>query len=101
MRINAHVFLRDASGVVHSFGPDQDIPKWAAKEITNKDLIVDNDKDDEPADPSVKPPTSGRGSGIDAWKAYATHIGAEFDDTVSSRDEIIALALAKEAELAQ
>lgn len=37
----------------------------------------------------VEPPRSGRGSGVDAWREFATAVGLELDGD-ATRDEIIA-----------
>lgn len=34
-KLVTHVIVRDESGQCRSFGPDDSVPKWAAKQITN------------------------------------------------------------------
>jgi hypothetical protein len=82
-----HVVERDDAGNevnAGTFGPDDKVPAWARKAITNPDVWADGVGDDVPdADDSalaggpeaVRPPTSGAGSGRDAWAAYASDEG--------------------------
>lgn len=46
-RLNTYVHVDDADGVSHAFGPQDDVPAWARKAITNPDAWVDDE--DEPA----------------------------------------------------
>jgi hypothetical protein len=83
------------TGKAGTFGPADELPDWAAKAITNPDVWAD---DDSPrtltpveAERVVadKPPTSGAGSGRDAWAAYATGQGVTVTDDMD-RAAIIA-----------
>jgi hypothetical protein len=79
--------LRDpeTGNTVH-FTPDDDVPDWAAEQIDNPDIWADGDAD---GDDSGEPPRAGKGSGRDAWAAYAESLGVEFDED-ATRDDIIA-----------
>lgn len=76
-----------------TFGPADNVPDWAIKAITNPKVW-----DGEP--PSiespvlggelVEPPRTGKGSGAEAWRKYASDLGwfeSIPDDT--SRDDIV------------
>ncbi|GJO41963.1 hypothetical protein [Mycobacterium marinum] len=85
-----HVALFDDKGVLHQFGPGSDVPAWARKKITNPAVW-----DEPPAVPEASgsgggdspPPHAGRGSGRDAWAAYAKDHHVDADGL--ERDEII------------
>lgn len=98
------VHLTDEAGVVHSFLPGTNPPKWARDLILNPKAWSDSDdgptlNDAEPtaaaeeptdeSETSAIPPKSGKGSGVKAWRAYADTVGFETDDDIT-RDEIIA-----------
>lgn len=74
------------------YGPDDDVPADIAKEITNPKAWGEGSTDAAgTAASDGPPPRSGKGSGIDAWTAYA----ASFDPPVevaddASRDDVIA-----------
>jgi hypothetical protein len=101
-----HVVERDDAGnEVNSgtFGPDDSVPAWARKAITNPDVWADgagddvrdgDDGDDGDGQESVRPPTSGAGSGRDAWAAYASDEGVTVTDDMD-RSAIIAAVDAK------
>lgn len=105
-RLNTFVHVRDDEGLDHAFGPSDVVPAWAQEKITNPDVwasegvepaaatAVPTEKDQKPSTegsgtPGPVPPKSGKGSGVAAWKTYATDKGFEFDDDVT-REEIIA-----------
>lgn len=75
----ANVLLSD--GQVYVAGSD--VPEFAYGEITNLD-VVDGDISVAAPDPSGKPPVRGPGSSRDAWAAYATAQGIEFDTDASA-----------------
>jgi hypothetical protein len=77
------------------YGPGDDVPAEAAAQITNPDVWVD---DNQPRSLTPveaervlvdRPPTSGAGSGRDAWAAYATEQGVTVTDDMD-RTAIIA-----------
>ena len=92
-RIKQHIFIRDEAGVVHSFGPGVDVPVWASRQITNPDVL--DQESEEVTDPSVKPPKAGKGATVEAWAAYAGHIGMTVPED-AERGDIIALVEAHE-----
>ncbi|MGC0365009.1 hypothetical protein ABH922_002993 [Rhodococcus sp. 27YEA15] len=55
-RLITFVHVADESGVGHAFGPDDAVPEWAAKKITNPDVW-----DSVPAVPDVAPEPKRRG----------------------------------------
>jgi hypothetical protein len=89
-RLATHVWVQQKDGrgnVVQSawFGPDDDLPDWAEAAITHDKAYVDESGSDGP------PPKAGRGSGLDAWKAYASVHEVEVPDGASKDDVIAAL----------
>lgn len=86
-KLNTFVTVHDENFESHTFGPDDTLPGWAKKAITNPNVWVkdENSEDDEDAteeppagvgtgssdapEPSL-PPRGGAGSGADAWRAY-------------------------------
>lgn len=64
---------------------DSDVPDWA------DGLIGDHllEGGSEEVDLDAVPPTSGKGSGVQAWQADADHKGIAYPEG-ASRDEIIA-----------
>jgi hypothetical protein len=84
-------------GVTQSFMPGDEVPEWAAKLITNPNVLaVDDVASDEPSgsseaasDDDAPPPRYGKGSAQKAWAAYAVAHGVDVDDD-TPRDEIIA-----------
>ncbi len=79
------VYLSDAEGVPHHFGPGDDVPDWARKAITNPDAW---DSAEAKSDDDAPPPQGGPGSGLKAWAAYAKKhdVAVESD---WSRDDVI------------
>lgn len=82
-----HVFDKDGTG--HAFGPDDEVPAWAAKLITNPKAWVEAPASDtaEPEKAPV-PPRGGPGSGAEAWAEYAKANGFDVPAD-ASREEII------------
>lgn len=105
-----HVIVADENGIPRHFGPGDKVPKWALKLIDNPkawgtgdhaeseriaDILADSGvaPDDVPAAVETvtafaAPAKTGPGSSLEAWQAYATENGFEFDDDVT-RSEII------------
>lgn len=88
------------------YGPDDEVPAEVAEKIGDHAWEDDSDQDgDEPAevgfeDPAARqstagsgeaPPRSGRGSGVEAWRAFLAdnEIAADAD---ASREDLIAAA---------
>lgn len=53
-KLNANVHVQDDDGDMHVFGPDDTVPAWARKKITNKS-VWEGEDDDEPASPAKTP----------------------------------------------
>lgn len=82
---HVHVYDKDQNPVV--FGPDDDVPAWAAKQMGPHCFA---DEGGEPSDREVGsvPPKAGAGSSKDAWAAYASEQGVDVEAD-ASRDQII------------
>jgi hypothetical protein len=40
-KLNTYVHVHDKDGISHAFGPDDTVPDWAEKAITNPDVWAD------------------------------------------------------------
>jgi hypothetical protein len=88
-QLATHVWVQSDDGTGW-FGPDDDLPEWAAKAITNPGCFVqDAASDDGP------PPKGGPGSGKQAWVDYASAHNIEVPDSASKDDIITALESAE------
>ncbi|MEV6897455.1 hypothetical protein [Amycolatopsis sp. NPDC051372] len=93
--LKSYVHVSDEDGRHGVFGPGDEVPEWAAARITNPKAWVDGEVPAADADQGggegdqVEPPRSGKGSGLDAWTAYAKALGYEVAEG-TSRDDIIA-----------
>jgi hypothetical protein len=85
-----------------AYGPGDEVPEGVARRIGAHAWEGDDEDETAPAvgfrdpaggrgAPDTAPPRSGRGSGIEAWRAYAEANGVGTDDEMS-RDDIIAAA---------
>jgi hypothetical protein len=81
-------------GRSQQFGPDDEVPDWARKVITNPKVWVGEDEPESPDEP--EPPRHGKGSGLEAWRSYADKLGVELEDGMTRDDVIAAVDLAKE-----
>lgn len=69
----AHVHVYDDQGVAHVFGPDAEVPAWAAAKITNpsawdsEELVIE----DETSDPDDRPTEEWTVPDIRAWAELA------------------------------
>ncbi|WP_068922195.1 hypothetical protein [Planobispora rosea] len=108
-RLRTTVHVVDTEGRPRAFGPGEDLPDWAATQITNPDvwegelpphLGADGTAQErvatrtEDAAQMAEPPRAGKGSGRDAWAAYASHHGVQVNDD-DSRDDIITTLTAR------
>lgn len=91
-----HAVERDDQGNTtrsQVLGPDDTVPGWAQKAITNPDVWADeSDEDTDDGDTtegSGEPPRAGKGSGLEAWRTYAQAQGISVPDD-ANRDDIIA-----------
>lgn len=78
------VIVKDEEGRVHWTSPDSEIAKRAAEAEQAKAAQI------------PEPPRGGTGSGVDAWRDYATQTGVEVDDDMNRDDIIAAVDLARE-----
>lgn len=101
-RLRTTVHVTDLEGRTRAFEPGQDLPDWAADQITNPDvwegelprhLQPEQDPSRPPGDITpAEPPRAGKGSGRDAWAAFAALHGVEVPEDASREDIVGALA---------
>lgn len=93
----SHVHVFDDRGESHAFGPDDELPEWAAR-LMGAHCFVDGvhpfpdaaESEPEPdRAPGQEPPRAGRGSSRDAWVAYAVEKGVAIEPD-DARDAIVA-----------
>jgi hypothetical protein len=86
--------MRRLAGFVHVdgrvFGPEDEVPSDVAGRITNPKAWVAGEVAESSEGESEEPPRSGKGSGLEAWKAYAEGLDIVVPDD-ASRDDVIAL----------
>lgn len=76
-----HVHVQDENGDVKVFGPDDTVPAWAAKKITNSSAWASSDAQAEGAvEGSEDPEDSGP-------KPYSEWLKADLEAEVASRNE--------------
>jgi hypothetical protein len=89
-RLASYVHVADERGVMHVFGPDDEVPAWAAERITNPSAWAEDPADGgEAPNADAPPPRHGKGSGREAWSAFAAGHGVQVEND-ASRDDIIA-----------
>lgn len=98
-KLATYVHATGPDGRVVVLGPDSDLPDWAEGAITNPSAWEQPDEGDDAGsddaeagaggDAAERPPTSGSGSGVGAWRTYAAARGVEVPDG-ATRDEIVA-----------
>lgn len=103
LRVNVGPILDPETGRSVVLMAGTSVPAWAADLITNPKAFDDEDGDGGVAEPDLSdsgaddgvtpsqsdpPPRSGKGSGLDAWLAYAETLGIEVPDN-ASRDDVI------------
>lgn len=81
-----YVHVQAPDGAMVAFGPDDELPDWAAGQI-GEHCYAAEPADDE--DAPAHPPLSGAGSGKAAWLAYADEHDIDVDPD-ATRDEIAA-----------
>lgn len=90
--VHAHAVDKDGNVQSQQFGPDDEVPSWARKAITNPDVWdgEDDEESEESAESAAvkQPPRKGPGSGGPAWVEFAASKGVtqKFD----SKDDLIA-----------
>lgn len=75
-----HVSVRDDVGGIHTFGPEDEIPDWAARKITNPSAWEDGEAP-FPAEPSTSSPATG----VPAVGAVSAVPNADLEDRIVSR----------------
>lgn len=78
------ITVRDEEGRLHYTSPDSDLAKQAAEREAAQAAQI------------PEPPRGGAGSGVEAWREYATNTGVEFDADATRDDIIAAVDLARE-----
>jgi hypothetical protein len=102
-KLVSHVHVNDKNGTSHAFGPDDELPEWAARQMgahcfedEEHPYPDDADGDGEPdREFGVEPPRNGKGSGRDAWASFSAEKGYTVTEG-TPRDQIIADLLADE-----
>ena len=100
--LRRHVHVTNDEGATEVFKAGSTPPAWAAKKITNPSAWedgsdADDDDTDDPVLPEDAPPLGGKGSGVDAWREYATStFGLEVPDD-AERDDIVSAVAAAHA----
>ena len=85
--VPVHVHGDDGTVTVYSAGDE--IPAEHVALISNPNVWGVDDVEAPPAAGPVAPPRAGKGSGLDAWVAYAEALGLDVDPD-ATRDDIIA-----------
>ena len=49
-KLNTYVHVHDKDGISHAFGPDDTVPEWAEKAITNPDVWAEAPEAEEDGD---------------------------------------------------
>lgn len=96
-KLTTYVHVADEHGAMHVFGPDDEVPAWAAKAITNPDVWDGAELSPSPTHPVVEdgpPPKGGAGSGAPAWREYAAKRNVEVPENASREDVVAALEAA-------
>lgn len=94
-KLSTFVHVADDSGVMHAFGPSDEMPGWAEAVITNPDVWEVAEPSAAPAGPDGDerqdgpPPKSGPGSGAPRWRDYAASRQVEVPAD-ASREAVIA-----------
>jgi hypothetical protein len=86
-RLTAYVYVTDPDGLAVGIAPGEDVPDWAAEQITRPELWATPELEDGDG----PPPLHGKGSGTAAWIAYARRLGFEVADDVDRQDVIDAV----------
>lgn len=96
-----YVYVVDPDGHSCGFGSADDVPDWAAEQITNPAAWADDsataDDGETPATPAADgaPPKAGSGSGLAEWADYARSLGIDVPES-ASRGDVITLVEAHE-----
>lgn len=86
--LTGNAVIRDpATGSPAVLLAGEEIPDWATGLVG--DHLIEGSAEAESEDADVLPPTSGKGSGVEAWQKYADAHGVAYQHG-ASRDDIIA-----------
>ncbi|MDN4174729.1 hypothetical protein QWY28_17340 [Nocardioides sp. SOB77] len=87
------IWVAKDDGELVEFQAGDTLPAWAAKKVDNPGAFVDDgtSADQTEDETGAPPPRSGRGSGVDAWRAYAAAHDVDVDDDATREDVIDAL----------
>lgn len=83
-------------GRSQQFGPDDEVPDWARKVITNPKVWDGDDEPEEFQEIEPEPPRHGKGSGLEAWRSYAMSLGVDLEEGMSRDDVIAAVDFSRE-----
>jgi hypothetical protein len=94
-KLNTYVHVHDKDGISHAFGPDDTVPEWAEKAITNPDVWADKPESDEGGDGEGD--EFPEGDITDKWtvnqlKAYAKAEDIDLGDAKSKADILAKIA---------
>lgn len=90
-KLTSYVHVQDDQGANHVFGPDDSVPGWAKKKITNPKAWDKAPAKSEEPDPNAAPPRAGAGSGKEAWVAFAAKHDVQLSDDATREDYIAEL----------
>lgn len=85
-KLARYVTVRDDNGEPKAFGPDDTVPAWAAKQITNPAAWADSD-----GDPDASGDDGGSGDGgdgSDKAPSYSSMKKADLEAEVAKRNEV-------------
>lgn len=88
-RLVSYVHVNGDGGQPHVFGPDDEVPEWAARKMGPHCFDGDHPYPDESRKSGTEPSRNGKGSSLDAWVAFAAENGHDVDPG-TSRDQVIA-----------
>jgi hypothetical protein len=86
-KLKTYVHVHDKDGISHAFGPDDTVPAWAEKAITNPDVWAEAPESDELPEGDI----------TDKWtvkqlQAYAESEGIDLGDAKTKADILAVLA---------
>lgn len=90
-KLNTYVHVHDEDGISHAFGPDDTVPEWAEKAITNPDVWAEKPESEEAGDEFPE------GDVTDKWtvnqlRAYAKSEDIDLGDAKSKAEILAKLA---------
>jgi len=102
-RLRSFVHVHGEHGRTHVFGPDDEVPDWAAAKITNprawdEPPNTDGEEDDAQPDTSGQTPGShpAPSANKDVWLAFATVRGVDVPDGATKQQIIDAVEAAEQ-----